>query len=149
MNTDLDPRIGLATSAEIEVFRALQGLPVEYQVEPRPASMVIANGDRPYFYEPTLLVSDRAGRKLVGEVMSPDSMSWFNMATFVQIDRAVRAAGMGFMILIPGTQVVRSTPVIPEFNAVNVVYGKDRASFVKAVIEALQTVPLPSKSDAA
>lgn len=131
--------------AEQDVSKALHELPDGYTVVPRPSAVTIENPDMPYRYEPDFLVSDPAGRTLVVEVKMPQSMSWSNMARFVQIDRQVRNAGWAFLVLVPGAQAQRASAPTAEFDEVNVAYGKDEPSLVQAVIEALRQAPSPKE----
>ena len=141
MSTEVDSKFGTASGAEQAVFEALHALPDGYNVERRPEGLTIQTTDMAYSYEPDFVVSDPEGRKLIVEVKRPVSMSWSNMARFVQIDRLARDAGAGFLVVVPGEEVGPSIHVVPEFEAVNVAYGNDEPAMVQAVIEALHASP--------
>ena len=143
MSAGMDPMTGSAIEAEQEVSKALHELPDGYTVVARPAAVTIESPDLAYRYEPDFVVSDPAGRTLVVEVKTPLSMSWSNLAKFVQIDRQVRKAGAAFLVLVPGAQAGRPAAPTAEFDAVNIAYGNDEAGMVKAVIQALHEAPPP------
>jgi len=137
MSTEDVAIIRTTTGAERKVLDALHGLPDGYNVAYRPAGMTIESEDLAERYEPDIVVSDPEGRTVLVEVKSPQSMSWSNMANFVQIDRSARNAGTSFLVLVPEPQAAPIMWPAKEFDEVNVSYGNDEATMVRAVIDAL------------
>jgi hypothetical protein len=127
-----------AAGAEQLVSAALNELPQGYTVVAQPPALTIENVALPFqHYEPDFLVRDPEGRTLMVEVKSPWSMSWSNMAQFVNINRSAQKIGDAFLVVVPGTQPAPSGWP-EEFNEVNVAYGRDKPAIVEAVVNALR-----------
>lgn len=147
MSTDAESKFGTASGAEEAVFEALHALPDGYQVVRRPEGVTIKSKGLEYSYEPDFLISDPEGRTLMVEVKRPASMSWSNMARFVQIDRTAKDAGAGFLVLVPGEEVEHAAAPVPEFNSVNIAYANDEPGMAQAVIEALHATPATKQDE--
>ena len=143
MNTETESKFDTDTAigAERFVFEALHSLPDGYQVMRPLEGLTVHGKDMVYDYEPDFIVSGPEGRTVMVEVKRPGSMSWSNLARFVQIDRSAREAGTAFLVLVPGEETEAHATQVPEFSEVKIAYANNEPAMAHAVLEALHSSP--------
>ena len=141
MNMEIESKFETASGAERAVFEAMHLLPDGYQVMRAPEGLTVHGKDMVYSYEPDFIVAGPDGRTVMVEVKRPGSLSWSNLARFVQIDRSAREAGTGFLVLVPGEETELPAMQVPEFSEINIECANDESGMADAVLQALHTAP--------
>lgn len=127
----------LFNKLEEEVFAALRGLPPGYDVLPNPEEVKFDAEGISYRYEPDIVVSDPAGRRLIVEVKSHHSLSLSNMAKLAAIQRRIKSEGMEFLVIVADAQSIQPANKMREFGDLHLSYSHGPTNVVPAVLGAL------------